>query len=90
MNDPHSWGQKEAYTSLCLNLAIEKGYKVLCKEVNKFICLGTPRDYEEYKYWFNLMQVFLSKNIHKTHMNNRNMQEARICIKHTGISRNMF
>ena len=29
INNPDQWGQKEAYTSLCMNLAVEKGYKVL-------------------------------------------------------------
>ena len=51
LNNPDQWGQKEAYTSLCMNLAVEKGYRVFCNEVNKFICLGTPRDYEEYLFW---------------------------------------
>ncbi len=69
LNAPHLWGQKEAYTSLCLNIAVEKGYKVLCKEVNKFICLGTPRDYEEYKYWSNLINVFLSDSVDKYEFN---------------------
>ena len=57
-----SWGLKEAYTSLCLKIAIENGYKVYCREVLKFICLGTPRDYEEYIYWENIFLNFSQKN----------------------------
>lgn len=55
---PESWGFTEAYTSLCLNIAIENGFKVFCREVEKFICLGTPRDYEEYIYWENIFLNF--------------------------------
>ena len=54
LNNPKNWGQKEAYTSLCMNIAVEEGYKVYCNEVEKFICLGTPRDYKEYIYWKNM------------------------------------
>ena len=61
--NPDGWGFKEAYTSLCLNIAVENGYKVFCREVEKFICLGTPRDYEEYIYWEN---IFLNFSKEKT------------------------
>ena len=57
LEHPNTWGQSEAYTSLCMNIAVEKGYKVFGNEVKKFICLGTPRDYKEYLYWY-----FLSKS----------------------------
>jgi len=51
---------KEAYTSLLLNEAIDIGLKVKCSRVKKFICLGTPRDYKEYLYWNNIFQEFYS------------------------------
>ena len=59
---PDSWGQSESYTSLCLNVAIENGYKVFCQEVRKFICLGTPRDYKEYKYWEYVLKSYYANN----------------------------
>ena len=35
LKNPKSWGQKEAYTSLCMNIAVEEGKKVYCQEVEK-------------------------------------------------------
>ena len=67
LNNPDQWGQKEAYTSLCMNLAVEKGYRVFCNEVNKFICLGTPRDYEEYLFWNK--QTYLNLYSIGSHLN---------------------
>ncbi len=68
LSKEEDWGHSEAYTSLCLNIAIDKNLSVICPEVQKFICLGTPKDYEEYKYWENLYHLYLrsSNNKHKT------------------------
>ncbi|WP_269622885.1 sugar phosphate nucleotidyltransferase [Prochlorococcus marinus] len=63
LDNPGSWGQKEAYTSLCLNIAIKQFYKVVCLEVENFICLGTPRDYEEYSHWRNLYLCYRNHDI---------------------------
>ncbi len=41
----------EAYVTLPYILMIRDGLKILNYEVEKFICLGTPRDYEIYKFW---------------------------------------
>lgn len=41
----------EAYITLPYILMINEGLSVLCYEVDKFICWGTPRDYETYKFW---------------------------------------
>ena len=41
----------EFYMSLVYNLMIKDGLKIMNYEVEKFICLGTPRDYELYKFW---------------------------------------
>lgn len=49
---------KEAYTSLLLNEALDIGLKVKCCRVKKFICLGTPRDYKEYLFWNNIYDEF--------------------------------
>lgn len=41
----------EFYMSLVYNFMIKDNLKILNYEVEKFICLGTPRDYELYKFW---------------------------------------
>ena len=68
--NPESWGQSEAYTSLCLNIAVESQYKVYCQEVRKFICLGTPRDYMEYLYWEKIWNQYNLKDEKKAIYNN--------------------
>ncbi len=52
---------QEAYTSLLLNEAIDIGLKVKCSRVNNFICLGTPRDYNEYLFWNNIYKEFYGR-----------------------------
>jgi len=42
----------ESYVSLLMNPAVRKGYKVLLFKVSKFICLGTPEDYDQFNYWY--------------------------------------
>ena len=42
----------EAYTSLVLNDMVNDFYSVYVPEVSKFICLGTPEDYRQYRYWY--------------------------------------
>ncbi len=48
-----SAGNKEFYPSLIYNLMQADGLKSLIFEVEKFICLGSPKDYQEHQYWFN-------------------------------------
>ncbi len=43
----------EAYTSLLFNKMKEDGLEISIYEVDKFICLGTPEDVEQYNFWFN-------------------------------------
>ena len=52
----------EYYPSVLYNVMREHGKKILVFEVEKFICLGTPEDYEQYRFW---RAVFLpeKKNI---------------------------
>ena len=69
LKNPKSWGQKEAYTSLCMNIAVEEGKKVYCQEVEKFICLGTPRDYKEYIYWEKMCRIFVQDKNDKEEFN---------------------
>jgi len=42
---------KEAYVSLLYNFMVRDKLNVLVTEVSKFICLGTPSDYEQYNFW---------------------------------------
>jgi NDP-sugar pyrophosphorylase family protein len=51
MEDP---GQElpEAYVSLAYNHMFNDGLRVIVHEAKRFICLGTPEDYEQYQYWW--------------------------------------
>ena len=42
----------EAYVSLLYNDMVADGLSVSVYDVNKFICLGTPDDYEQYQFWW--------------------------------------
>ena len=48
----------EAYVSLLFNDMVADGLSVVVYDVNKFICLGTPSDYEQYQFWW---KYFTSK-----------------------------
>ena len=41
----------EAYASLLYNEMVENNLSVSVYEAEKFICLGTPDDYEQYQFW---------------------------------------
>jgi NDP-sugar pyrophosphorylase family protein len=57
----------EAYVSLLFNDMVDDGLSVVVHEVNKFICLGTPDDYEQYQFWW---KYFTSEQ--KPLLNNKN------------------
>jgi choline kinase len=42
----------EAYVSLLYNEMVENNLSVSIYEADKFICLGTPDDYEQYQFWY--------------------------------------
>lgn len=42
----------EQYVSLLFNSAVNRNLLVNHYQIEKFICLGTPEDYEEYLYWY--------------------------------------
>ena len=46
-----------------MNVAIDERFIVKCIKVNKFICLGTPRDYEEYLFWNNIYKKIKHESI---------------------------
>lgn len=41
----------EFYVDECINDAIALGYNVAVFEIDKYICWGTPDDYQTYQYW---------------------------------------
>lgn len=41
----------EYYVSLIYNPFVQSGKRVVLSEVDKFICWGTPEDFEEYQFW---------------------------------------
>ena len=43
----------EVYASLLYNDMVNDGLEVMVHEANKFICLGTPSDLEQYQFWWN-------------------------------------
>ena len=49
---------KEGYVSLIANIIKKNGGTVLITEIKKFICLGTPEDYDMYRFW---SEYFLGK-----------------------------
>ncbi|MFI5349623.1 MAG: NTP transferase domain-containing protein [Elusimicrobiota bacterium] len=44
-------GFKEVYTSLLFNAMVRDGLDVAVTEVDRFVCWGTPEDYEHYLFW---------------------------------------
>ena len=53
----------EGYVSLLYPLMLEKEHKILITDVEKFICLGTPEDLEQYLYWSKIFKIKTSKKI---------------------------
>jgi NDP-sugar pyrophosphorylase family protein len=41
----------EAYVSLLYNDMVKDNLSIVVHEADKFICLGTPDDYEQYQFW---------------------------------------
>lgn len=46
----------EFYVDECINDAIALGYRVSVFEIDKYICWGTPNDYETFNYWKTFYQ----------------------------------
>lgn len=67
--------QGETYVTLPYMLMIKDGLKVLNYEVEKFICLGTPRDYEIYKFW---SEFFFRRSGQVVGFNNVNLKTTNI------------
>tara|TARA_Y100000310_G_scaffold344769_2_gene459364 strand:- start:480 stop:2039 length:1560 start_codon:yes stop_codon:yes gene_type:complete len=65
----------EAYVTLPYILMIQDGLKILNYEVEKFICWGTPRDYEIYKFW---SEFFFRRSGQVVGFNNVNIKTTNI------------
>ena len=65
----------EAYVTLPYILMIQAGLNILNYEVEKFICLGTPRDYEIYKFW---SEFFFRQSGQVVGFNNVNIKTTNI------------
>ncbi len=62
----------EAYVSLLYNDMVRDHLSIVVHEVDKFICLGTPDDYEQYQFWW---KFFTKKQ--KGHVENtRNVERT--------------
>ena len=48
---------QEAYVSLIANKIVKSRGKVLITKINKFICLGTPFDYQMFTFWYEYFNV---------------------------------
>jgi len=48
---------KEAYVSLLYNLMVRDNLRVSVANVLRFICLGTPSDFEQYKFWYEYFEL---------------------------------
>ena len=46
----------EYYVGNSINELIKQNYKILPFQVNQYICLGTPRDLNVYKFWYNFFK----------------------------------
>ena len=57
-----SMPNNESYTSLLLNICKEHEGSVYAFKIDKFICLGTPEDYEQFLYWYSVFQETNSSN----------------------------
>jgi len=53
----------EVYVSLLYNDMVQDGLSVVIHEVDKFICLGTPDDYEQYKFWYKYYSENQNKDV---------------------------
>jgi NDP-sugar pyrophosphorylase family protein len=65
----------EFYSSVLLNLMVRDNLKVLNYEIDKFISLGIPRDYELYKFW---SEVFLDHSYNKISFDNINLNVTNV------------
>jgi len=68
ISDENNKVNGEYYTTILYNLMIRDNLKVLNHEVNKFLCLGTPRDYEPYKFWSEFYSKISTEHLNFDHI----------------------
>lgn len=68
ISDENKMINGEYYSSLLYNLMIRDRLKILNYEVEKFICLGTPRDYEPYKFWSEFFSRVSTSHLNFDHI----------------------
>jgi NDP-sugar pyrophosphorylase family protein len=56
----------ESYVSLLYNDMVRDKLLVTVYEANKFICLGTPEDYEQYQFWWDFFTKKQKSKIENT------------------------
>ena len=69
----------EAYVSLIYNLMVNDKLHILVTKVDKFICLGTPSDYEQYQFWYKY-----SKRKHITNFSQDSLKTKQALIPMAG------
>ena len=55
----------ESYTSLLLNIAAKRDDSIYAHKIDKFICLGTPEDFEQFIHWKEVFKDSTFQNNHK-------------------------
>lgn len=63
VSDEKNMINNEFYTSCLYNLMINDNLRIMNYEINKFICLGTPRDYEAYKFWSEFFSKYSTNHL---------------------------
>lgn len=56
----------EAYVSLLFNDIVNSGKEVIVHEVDHFICLGTPEDYQQYQAWWHYFNDWQPSDLMRT------------------------
>ena len=69
----------EAYVSLIYNLMVDNKLNILVTKVDKFICLGTPSDYEQYQFWYKY-----NKNKNVIHNSTKTLSSKQAIIPMAG------
>lgn len=69
---------KEGYVSLLSNIMLKDNLKVLVTKVDKFICLGTPEDVNDYIYWSSFFKNKNNMNNLKYKIQNKNTNKNKV------------
>jgi dTDP-glucose pyrophosphorylase len=67
----------EVYASLLYNGMVADGLEIIVHETQKFLCLGTPSDMEQYQFWWRYFSKERSFDAHKTFSFPPNQDESK-------------